>query len=247
VQSTLEQAISQVTQEPIEVLGSGRTDAGAHAVHQVIAFSTITRLDSASLVRAVNACLPRDIAVTAGAEVPLTFNPRRDASSRTYRYLIWNRAVRSPFMLGRSMHVEHRLDERAMDAAAQILVGRHDLGAFIPVRTEGGRERTIYAAGCSRESDLICIDIEATGFMRQMVRAIAGTLIHVGAGKMTHAQFGEVLSGRDRASAGDTAPACGLYLLRVRYPDLDFRVQVQCSSCLPRPVEAVAATLREDA
>jgi tRNA pseudouridine38-40 synthase len=105
-----------------------------------------------------------------------------------------------------------------MDRAAQALLGRHDLGAFTPVRAEGSRERTIYAAGCRRDGDLVVVEIEATGFMRQMVRAIVGTLIRVGKGKLKPPDFADILRSRDRTRAGDTAPACGLYLVAVHYP-----------------------------
>jgi tRNA pseudouridine38-40 synthase len=223
VQSTLETAITKIVQEPVRIVGSGRTDAKAHAALQVVAFSTVTRLECKTLAHAVNAVLPGDIAVTAASDVDPEFDPRRDATSRTYRYLIWNRPVRSPFMMERALQVGHHLDEHAMHLAAQRLLGRHDLSAFVPKRTEGTRERTVFAASCSREGHIVAIDLEATGFMRQMARAIAGTLVRVGAGKLTPDDFATILRARDRAGAGDTAPACGLYLMRVKYPGANFQ------------------------
>jgi tRNA pseudouridine38-40 synthase len=207
-----------IVQEPVKTLASGRTDAGAHAVCQVVAFSTESRLRAATLCRAMNAVLPDDIAVTSCRDTSEDFNPRRDAASRTYRYLIWNRTVRSPFLLDRAAHVKPRLDEEEMNRAAHALVGRHDLSAFIPVRSDGNRERSIYSLHCRRNGHMVTVEIEATGFMRQMVRAIVGTLIRVGTGKLSPAEFADILGGRDRALGGDTAPACGLYLVAVRYP-----------------------------
>ncbi len=217
MQATLEAAIQAITGEQVTVTGSGRTDAGAHALGQVIAFSTASVLPSDTLRRALNATLPFDIAVTSASDAMPDFHPRHDARSRTYRYLIWNRSVRSPLWHGRAAHVKPRLDVRKMDAALRVLEGRHDLGAFIPAQTEGSRERTIYRARCFREGDLVIIDLEATGFMRQMVRTIAGTAIDIGRGALDVESFHRVLLSRNRTVAGETAPAHGLYLLSVNY------------------------------
>lgn len=226
MQATLEKAIKAVTGEEVRVIGSGRTDAGAHALGQVIAFSTSSALAVETLGRALNANLPRDVAVTAVADADPGFHPRFDARSRLYRYLIWNRPVGSPFYLGRAAHVKPRLDEHRMDAAARHLIGRHDLSSFIPHRIEGNRERDIYSASCRREDDLVVIELEASGFMRQMVRTIAGTLIRVGKGALTVDEFGAILAARDRSLAGDTAPAGGLYLVMVTYPADERQEQV---------------------
>jgi tRNA pseudouridine38-40 synthase len=131
-------------------------------------------------------------------------------------------------MVERAMQVGHHLDENAMHQAAQRLLGRHDFSAFIPMRTDGSRERTVLAASCRRDGHIVAIDVEATGFMRQMARAIAGTLVRVGAGKLTPDDFATILRARDRAGAGDTAPACGLYLMRVKYPGVDFQTTGDC-------------------
>jgi tRNA pseudouridine38-40 synthase len=199
------------------VVGAGRTDAGAHAFHQVVAFDTSSRLAPEALLRALNAHLPRDIAVTGACDVHPTFHPRYDATSRVYRYLIWNRAVRSPLWRGRAAHVARRLDVGAMDVAARSLVGVHDFSAFVASHSEN-RSREMLRAACSRTGDLVSIELEATGFMRQMVRSIAGTLIRVGLGKLDVPAVRTILESRDRGLAGDTAPACGLYLIDVRYP-----------------------------
>lgn len=217
MQSVLESAIGRVTGENVGIIGSGRTDAGAHARAQVIAFSTESSLSVEVLGRAINAYLPDDITVTSIAEADVTFHPRFDARSRTYRYLIWNRSTPSPFWVGRAMFVRPRLDVATMAEAARLLEGMHNFGAFVASSAPGDRTRTMYSARCWRESDLVLVELEATGFMQQMVRAIAGTLVRVGLGKLTPAEFSAILSSRDRVQAGDTAPACGLYLMRVQY------------------------------
>jgi tRNA pseudouridine38-40 synthase len=219
VQATLEDALSRVTQEDIHVVGAGRTDAGAHALCQVVAFSTESRLRPDVLQRATNALLPRDVVISRASEVENDFHPRFDARSRIYRYLIWNRPVRSPFWEGRGAHVKPHLDEWAMHAAMQSLVGHLDLASFVPVNFSGSRERSVWSARCWRDGSIVVIDLEAEGFMRQMVRSIAGTLIDVGRGKIGESEFRRIVLARDRTQAGRTAPAHGLYLMSVLYDD----------------------------
>jgi tRNA pseudouridine38-40 synthase len=183
----------------------------------------------------MNAVLPRDIAVTSVAEAAPTFHPRFDAASRTYRYLIWNRPVRCPFCEGRAAHVKPPLDEGAMHTALQAIVGRHDFTSFVPNALAGSRERTVWSAECRRDGWTVAVEIEAQGFMRQMIRAIVGTLIDVGRGAIVAEDFAAILAARDRRRGGRTAPAHGLYLLDVRYepagdrgtPRLDPALQVQ--------------------
>jgi tRNA pseudouridine38-40 synthase len=217
VQSVLEGAIGRVTGERVRIIGSGRTDAGAHACAQVIAFSTESSLSADVLGRAINAYLPDDITVTSISEVDEAFHPRFDARSRTYRYLIWNRPTPSPFWEGRAMFVRARLDVGAMAEAALQLQGTHDFGAFVASSAPGNRIRTMYSAQCWREGDMVLVELDATGFMQQMVRTIAGTLVRVGLGKLSLGDFSKILASHDRVQAWDTAPAHGLYLMRVRY------------------------------
>lgn len=225
MQSVLESAIERVTGERSGIVGSGRTDAGAHALAQVIAFSTESSLAVDVLGRAINAYLPDDITVTSIAEVDEAFHPRFDALSRSYRYTIWNRSTPSPFWVGRAMFVRPRLNVAAMVEAASLLEGTHDFGAFVASSAPGDRTRTMYSARCWREGDLVHIELEATGFMQQMVRAIAGTLVRVGLGRLTHGEFAAILASRDRVQAAETAPAHGLYLMRVRYaPDTQITI-----------------------
>jgi tRNA pseudouridine38-40 synthase len=169
-------------------------------------------------MQAINARLPRDIAVTAAWQTTSSFHPRYDAISRVYRYLVWNRPVRSPFWESRAAHVRPRIDVEAMDGAAARLVGRHDFSAFAPARHKVGSTRTMFRAACRRDGDLVILEFEAQGFRRQMVRALAGTLLEVGLGKIDAGAFVEILRSGDRARAATTMPACGLYLVEVKYP-----------------------------
>lgn len=219
MQTTLEKAIEAVTQEQASISGSGRTDAGAHALRQVISFSTSSELSLEVLRSAVNAHLPADIAVTSVEEAERAFHPRHDATRRIYRYLIWNRPVRSPFWTGRAAHLKYPLDDESMNEAAGYLVGEHDFSAFVPTNFAGGRTRLLFRAECRRDGDLITVELEGTGFMRQMVRSIVGTLVEVGCHRMAPLDLAGILKSRDRALAGKTMPAAGLYLIDVHYPD----------------------------
>jgi tRNA pseudouridine38-40 synthase len=233
VQATLEDALSRVTQEDIHVVGSGRTDAGAHAVFQVVAFSTESALRAETLQRAANALLPRDVAITSAHDIAQSFHPRFDARARVYRYVIWNRPVRSPFWEGRAAHVKPHLDELAMHRALQHLQGPCDFASFVPANFSGSRVRTVWAARCWRDGPTVNIEIEAEGFMRQMVRSIVGTVIDVGRGKLDAASFKQIVLARDRTQGGRTAPACGLYLVAVKYDTPESPVDAQPQSTDP--------------
>ncbi|GAC1519030.1 MAG: tRNA pseudouridine(38-40) synthase TruA [Chloroflexota bacterium] len=218
VQSVIEESIATVTQEYAPVVASGRTDAGAHALGQVIAFSSLTRLQDQVLQRALNATLPRDIVVTHVQDVAADFHPRFDAHSRTYRYLLYNRHVPSPLWRLRAAHVRRPLDVGAMAEAASALLGRHNFAAFVPAIQAVESTRTFYSSHCRRRGDLIAVDLRASGFKRQMVRSIVGTLIWAGEGKIGRDDFSTIMASGDRRRAGETMPAHGLYLLDVHYP-----------------------------
>lgn len=223
MQSVLEETIEKVTQERVRVLASGRTDAGAHACGQVVAFDTRSALRTEVLGRALNATLPMDVSIISTQEALPDFHPRFDATSRTYRYVIHNRRVRSPFWHGRSAHIGHHVDDNAMNQGAGHLVGTHDFGAFAPAALGGSHVRTIFDVRAHRHGDLVMTDVRANGFMRQMVRSIMGTLVEVGTGRALPGVVGSVLSSRDRSQAGNSLPACGLYLIEVHYaPDTMF-------------------------
>jgi tRNA pseudouridine38-40 synthase len=219
VEEALETAISQVTgEEGIRVNASGRTDAGVHAVGQVVNFYTASGLSGDVLLRAINAHLPADMAVLLVEDAPQAFDANRDARRKLYRYVIHDGPVPSPFLRRYACQSRHRLDADAMRRAALPLKGRHDFHSFEtdwPNRMSS--VRTVTHLGVSRFGDWIWIDVEADGFLYNMVRAIAGTLINVGRGYLPEDQVAAILRAEDRAQAGPTAPAQGLFLMRVTY------------------------------
>jgi tRNA pseudouridine38-40 synthase len=220
VQETLQRAIAEVSAERIRVNASGRTDTGVHAIGQVVNFYTNTRYPADVLLRAVNAHLPADVVVSEAADVAQAFDANRDAKRKLYRYVINDGAVPNPFLRRYCYHSRHPLDVDAMRQAAEPLHGRHDFHSFEtdwPNRMSS--VRTITHLTVNRMAEWIWLDVEADGFLYNMVRAIAGTLINVGRGYWPAAQVAEILNAEDRRTAGPTAPAQGLFLMRVIYAE----------------------------
>jgi tRNA pseudouridine38-40 synthase len=221
VQETLERAIAAVTGAPARVNASGRTDAGVHAVGQAVNFYSATRLAPAVLVRAVNAHLPSDLVVREAHDMPQAFDANRDARRKLYRYVIHDGPVADVFLRRFCYHTRHRLDVGRMRRAAEPLRGRHDFHSFEtdwPNRMSS--VRTVTHLAVNRAGDWVWLDVEADGFLYNMVRAVAGTLINVGRGYWPETQVQEILRAEDRRQAGPTAPAQGLFLMRVTYdPD----------------------------
>jgi tRNA pseudouridine38-40 synthase len=220
IQGLLEDALGELDGRPVPVTGAGRTDAGAHARGQVASVTIGRAMTPASLLRAINARLPPAVRVIAAAEAPPTFHARFDAKSKLYRYRIWNREVISPFDRLYAWHLgAPALDIEAMQRAAAILEGRHDFAAF---QASGAASqtttRTIVRSQIDVEPEgLVRYDVAADGFLRHMVRNMTGTLVEVGRGRRGVDWVAEVLASRDRARAGPTAPAEGLFLLSVDY------------------------------
>jgi len=215
VQGELERALAQICDEPVRIAGAGRTDAGVHAIGQVMSFRTASALDGAKLGRGVNALLPWDIAVSALEPCGEEFHARHSATGRTYEYRLRIGSDRDPLERWAYHHpAALRLD--AMRDASAALVGRTDFAAF--ASGEGG-VRTVRRAEWALEGELLRFEIEADAFLRGMVRAIVGTLLWVGSGKIGVERFGEVVRSKDRALAGPSAPAKGLCLTRVEYGD----------------------------
>lgn len=219
IQSALEEAVQAIFGETARVCASGRTDAGVHAEHQVATFVTVAERSDRAVRNGLNAHLPPSIVVTRAAAVEDAFDPRRQVKTKTYRYQWLDREVRSPFLAGRSWHQRRRLDVQAMHEAAGMLDGTHDFSAF---RAQGCQAdhavRTIGPLAVTREGDLVVLRVQGHGFLRHMIRIVAGTLTEVGQGRREAAWMGEVLASRDRSRAGRTAPAQGLTLESVRYP-----------------------------
>ncbi len=218
VQQDLEEAIGRLTGVEPPTNASGRTDAGVHALGQVVHFHTASEHPPEVFVKALNAILPPDIRVRGAEEVPQSFHATLDAKAKLYRYVVDNNPIADPFQLRYSSHVYQGLDVAAMHRAAQALKGRHDFHSFEtnwPNRTSSVRTITHIAA--NRMGPFVWFDVEADGFLYNMVRAIAGTLIQVGAGRWPEAKVAEALRAEDRREAGPTAPPQGLFLVRVRY------------------------------
>lgn len=218
IQQELERALASVTQEAVRVVGSGRTDAGVHALGQVIHFDTHWGRPLAQLERALNAVLPPDIAVRDLEPAPEGFHARYSARSRVYRYTIWNAPVRSPLWERYAHHVAGPLDEGLMDAACQAIVGAHDFRAFgAPTSPRGSTVREVYRAHAGREGDRVLLEVEANGFLRRMMRRLVGALVQVGAGRLTQADFEGLLRSADPARVKWTLPPNGLCLVEVKY------------------------------
>jgi tRNA pseudouridine38-40 synthase len=219
VQATLAAALAEVTSGPVRVVGAGRTDAGVHAEGQVAAATLETRLDAATLLRALNAKLPADLAVVAAATAQDGFDPRRAAKGKLYRYAVWNGAEPSPLRRRRWHHVREALELAAMRAAAAALVGRHDFASLQGAGSSAtSTVRTLSRASVEGEArGEIRFELEGDGFLRHMVRNAVGTLLEVGLGRREPGSLPALLAARDRSRAGPTAPACGLTLVRVDY------------------------------
>ena len=219
VQETLEAALAKLTGEPkVRVNASGRTDAGVHALGQVANFHSALTIPDAKLLGAINAHLPEDLVALSVGEAPQSFDANRDALGKRYRYVIHDGLVLSPFLRRYACRSQHPLDAAAMARAAAPLRGKHDFHSF---ETEWPNRvssvRTITHLAVNRAGDYLWIYVEADGFLYNMVRAIAGTLINVGLGYWPESKVAEALSAEDRTEAGPTAPAQGLFLVRVTY------------------------------
>jgi tRNA pseudouridine38-40 synthase len=219
VQQTLEEALADLTGEQrVRVNASGRTDTGVHAVGQVVNFHSETHLSPDAILRAVNARLPEDVILRHSEVVPDAFDANRDAVRKLYRYVVHDGAVPDLFLRRYCHHTRYRLDAAAMARAGAVLRGTHDFRCF---ETEwpnrASSVRTVTHLAVNRFGDWIWLDVEADGFLYNMVRAIAGTLINVGRGFWPEDHVAALLAAGDRTLAGPTAPAGGLFLIRVTY------------------------------
>jgi tRNA pseudouridine38-40 synthase len=218
IQEALEHALESVLRHPVQVIGSGRTDAGAHAAAQIAHLKTSSRIPASQLARALNHLLPETIAVTAAADAPSSFHARRAAVSKLYRYRIYTGRVVPPFIRRYVHHARSRLNIRLMREELRGLEGVHDFRGF--ARAGHGRattRRAILRARLRRSDDELYLDILGDGFLHAMVRSIAGTLIDVGRGRLPGGTVRKILRTGDRRLAGTTAPAHGLILLSVQY------------------------------
>lgn len=219
MQGLLAEALRPLAGHPVKLVGASRTDAGVHALGQVASFAPERSLAPPVVQAALSATLPRDVRVLEACVAPDGFDARRSARLKRYGYLIWRAAVGSPFLDRYGWHVPRPLDVGAMRVALATCRGKHDFAAF---RAAAGRDRapvcTVYAARLVERGPLLGLVVSADAFLHHMVRNLVGTLLEVGQGRRPPEWVAEVLAGRDRRLAGPTAPAHGLFLLRVRYP-----------------------------
>jgi tRNA pseudouridine38-40 synthase len=221
LQDTLEQALARIVGHGLRVAASGRTDAGVHALGQVVSFETESALSTDVLARALAAELPRDMAIVSAEEAPAGFHARRDAQSKRYRYVIRDGRVPSVFERNYAWQVWRPLDDGAIVRSASALVGTHDFSSFETTGSpRASSVRTVSALDVQRDAadaDRLLIEVEANGFLYNMVRSMVGTLVEVGWHARDESWPAEVLAARDRSAAGRTAPAQGLFLLWVKY------------------------------
>jgi tRNA pseudouridine38-40 synthase len=219
IQQVLEEAIQLITGEKVAVIGSGRTDAGVHALNQVAHFKSSSRLPLNNIYRGMNSVLPPDIVVKEMEEVAGEFHAQHDVKSKVYVYKICNQRLRP--VLGRNYfwHIRFPLDLERLKKAAQFLIGTHDFSCFCATGTHvKDRVRTITDIEIKICNDgLIEITVEAQGFLKYMVRNIIGTLVEIGRGKRKPEEMKPIIESRNRNIAGVTAPACGLFLKEVKY------------------------------
>lgn len=224
VQGTLASALGRVTGEKVLPQGSGRTDAGVHALAQVVTFVTESSVPTGNFVKALNDVLPASVRVLEVAEVPLEFHARRSARAKTYRYRIYRGAVCPPFLARYVWHYPYPLDEDVMAGAAELVVGEKDFTSFAAVDPERGREgelvsnvRTIFSSVWDHSAEELIYTVRGSGFLHHMVRNLVGTFILVGRGTLQATDITRILEARNRSAAGATAPASGLYLVGVEY------------------------------
>ena len=219
IQGILEEKLGLLTGRPVQLFGSGRTDSGVHALGQVAHFKTQSRMDIHTIQRALNSLLPPDIVIQKVEEVDEGFHARKHSKSKIYEYRILNRNLRSAFHRGYVWHIPQKLNLAEIRKATQSLVGEHDFSAFCTVGspTRTTVRRVIRAEWRRGRDGLLRFEIEANGFLKQMVRSIIGTLVEIGKGKMKAVEIRMILNSKDRKEAGPTAPAQGLFLKKVKY------------------------------
>src|SRR5271167_3948308 len=224
IQGTLSSAIGRVTGEKVLPQGSGRTDAGVHALAQVVTFVTESSVPAANFVKALNDILPPTVRVLEVEEASPDFHARKSARGKTYRYRIYRAAICPPFLARYVWHYPYPLDEPAMVQAAALVEGEHDFTSFAAVDPEREREgapvsniRRIFSSNWERQGDEFLYTVKGSGFLHHMVRNLVGTFILVGKGTLQPEDVTRILEARNRSAAGATAPASGLYLVGVEY------------------------------
>jgi len=219
LQSVLQDSLKIITGEQVLLKGSGRTDAGVHALGQVANFHTLSTMDPPTFLRALNSVLPPEIVVMGAEEVDPNFDAQFSAINKLYRYRVFNNSIHSPFELRTAWFINTKLDVEMMSTASSILLGKKDFSSF---RATGciarSPVRTMSRCDIIRDGDILSFELESDGFLRHMVRNIVGTLVDVGRRRFSTDDFAAIVAARDRTHAGIAAPPHGLYLVRVDYP-----------------------------
>ncbi len=218
IQGKIENVLSEMTGKSIEIIGSGRTDAGVHAIAQIANFKTSENLDASEVKNYLNKYLPHDISIKEVTLVPDIFHARYNAKGKTYMYMIWNREYSNPFMRKYSMHVEKRLDITRMREATAYFIGEHDFTAFSNAKSKkNSMVREIYSIDIEENNGFIQIRMRGNGFLYNMVRRIVGTLVGVGLGEADSEKIPQIIILKERNQTGTMADACGLYLEEVEF------------------------------
>jgi tRNA pseudouridine38-40 synthase len=224
VQGTLADAIARVTGDSVLPQGSGRTDAGVHALAQVASCTIQAGIPTANLQKALNDVLPAAVRVLSAEEVAPDFHARKSAKAKTYRYRVLRSAICPPFLARYVYHHPYPLDEGTMRSAAAVVVGEHDFTSFAAADPERGSDqeklsnvRTVYSSEWRREGEELLYEVRGNGFLHHMVRNLVGTFLMIGKGTLDVPELRRILELRDRSAAGNTAPASGLYLVAVEY------------------------------
>lgn len=222
VQGTVQSAISQITQENVHLIGCGRTDTGVHAHIYAASFLSDSSIPVNRIPLALNSLLPHDIAVLDALEAPISFHPIRSCVKKEYTYTISTSPVHDPFLHNRALHMPRKLNIEKIKRAASFLIGTHDFASMRSLGTEvSSTVRTVYDYSVVEKANLLQFVVSADGFLYNMARTMAGTLLDVGFEKIPPEDIPDILKSGDRSLAGPTAPACGLALTRLWYDDFE--------------------------
>ena len=226
IQAVLEEKLGIITKTTVEVNGAGRTDAGVHAEGLTATFTTAARIPATAFVKALNSTLPKDIRILEANEVGPEFHARFSATGKTYRYDFFTGIIQPPAERLYRTQLPCRFQPKLVQPGLDILLGTHDFSSFEAVgsrdrsKTTGrGAVRTIFQAECLGDAEHFTLRFSGDGFLRHMVRNLAGTLVWLGTGRLSPEQFTAILAAKDRKQAGPTAPPCGLFLEKVHYED----------------------------
>ncbi|MDO4544054.1 MAG: tRNA pseudouridine(38-40) synthase TruA [Clostridia bacterium] len=222
VQEKIEAALFKVVKEKVRIHGSGRTDSGVHARAQVAHFDTEAKMPADKLAIALNGFLPPDIRILYSEQAPDDFHARFSAKKKQYRYTIQLGAHADVFLRNTALHLHSVPDVALMDEAAKLCLGEHDFRSFMAVNTKmENTVRELYVSKWTQDGNLLHYDVEGNGFLYNMVRILVGTMLEIGRGRLPVSAMSAALLAADRTNAGATAPAHGLMLMRVCYPDFD--------------------------